>query len=95
MEVPPPGEEFTTEMLDQPIAARLAEGTVALMVVALSYVVASGAPFSSTVELLLKPVPMTVMTVSPDPDLIPEGEIDASVGERFHAAPETETVVVE
>ena len=43
----------------------------------------------------MNPAPVRVMTVSLDPALIPEGEIDASVGERFHAAPETETVVVE
>ena len=63
-----------------PAATSDAVGTMAVTVVALTYVVASDDPASFATVVAMKFVPVSVMTVSVSPALAVVGEIDASVG---------------
>jgi hypothetical protein len=65
----------------------LAAGTIAASVVLLVKLVFRADPFSSTVEPLLKPVPVTVRVVSLDPLATTEGEIAVSVGAAEYGFP--------
>ena len=86
-DVPPPGVGFETEIAAQPRLARSACGTVAVSSVLLLKLVLRAVPFSSTVEPLVKFVPVNVITVSLDPLTITGGEIAESVGVRLYALP--------
>ena len=50
-------------------------------------VVESGQPFSRTVELLLKPVPVTVRLVAVEPEAIACGLTDVRVGDAEKPPP--------
>src|SRR5206468_3934299 len=59
-EVPPPAPGLTTVTLALPSSARSAAGTAAVSEVELPKAVVKAVPFQSTVELLVKLVPVTV-----------------------------------
>src|SRR5947207_694351 len=63
-DLPPPGAGLFTATDASPVSARFAAGIVAVNCVALSQVVTRGVPFQSTVEVLLKFVPVRVMAVA-------------------------------
>src|ERR1700722_769060 len=86
-EVPPPGAGVTTEIEAQPRLAIFAGRTTAVRVVLLLKEVESGEPFSRTVELLLKPVPVTVRLVAVEPEAIACGLIDVRVGNAEKSPP--------
>jgi hypothetical protein len=86
-EVPPPGAGVATEIDAQPKLARSAGRTTAVRVVLLLKVVESGEPFRRTVELLLKPVPVTVRLVAVEPEAIACGLIDVRVGDAENPPP--------
>jgi hypothetical protein len=79
-EIPPPGAGLDTEIAAQPRLARSAAGTEAESSIELVKLVGRAAPLSKTVEVLLKPVPLTVMTVSFEPLAITVGEIAETEG---------------
>jgi hypothetical protein len=85
LDVPPPGVGFTTVMLDVPVAATSAVRMVAVRVVLETKVVVRGKPFQSTVELLMKFVPVTVSVKLLPPAKVEVGEIEVVIGAGFAA----------
>ena len=86
-DTPPPGWGFDTEIAAQLSCVRSACGTVAVSSVLLLKVVGRAAPFSSTVEPLMKFAPASVIVVSPDPLTIPAGEMAERVGATLNSLP--------
>lgn len=82
-EVPPPGAAFETLTALQPSAASLLAGTVAVNCVALSSDVAIGVPSKRIEEPVEKPVPVTVISVSPAPARIVAGLMEAIAGKAL------------
>ena len=79
-ELPPPGELFDIVTGDQPMAARFAAGTVAVICVLLTSEATSIVLPSWTVVPLTKPVPFSVNVVSAEPALIAAGLMEDSTG---------------
>ena len=75
LEGPPPGAGATTEMFPVPADIRLADGIVAVSWCPLTKVVASGAPFQFTTDVVPKPAPFTVIRVLPLPGAALDGLI--------------------
>ena len=73
--VPPPGVGFLTEMLSAPLWARSLASTAAFREVEFTNVVVREAPFTSTVELVLKFVPVTLSVAAGFPAGKLEGEM--------------------
>ena len=74
-EVPPPGLGVLTLIVAEPTAVKSAVGIVAVRLVVELNVVTSGCELKSTTERSLNPVPVTVMSVSGEPDTTEVGEI--------------------
>ena len=78
-DVPPPGPPVTTVMASLPVVTRSAAGTIAVSVVALPKVVASGVPLKSATDPLTNPVPGHGDRCVPGPDA---GRGRAEAGQR-------------
>jgi len=82
-DVPPPGAGFTTSINSVPGTARAAAGIVAVTWVALTNVVVALLPLNWTVQVLTKPVPVTVRMRSGLPAGIEDGERRVITGSGF------------
>jgi hypothetical protein len=83
LDVPPPGDGFTTVTASVPPAARSAEVSVADICVVLWKVVARPPPFTCTVVAGTKLAPVKVKVADPAPAKTLEGVTCASVGLRL------------
>src|ERR1700727_1042763 len=88
-DTPPAVPGVDTVILATPEAPISAAGTASVNWVALTYVVVLDAPFHSTVELEVNPLPFTVKATPVDPTTTTAGERLFSTG-----APETEVPTV-
>jgi len=82
-EVPPPGPGFTTVIRSVPPIAMDDDGTVIVIVVLETNVVANGTPLKSIVDEPLKFVPVTVSVKDGPPAVVEVGEIEVVVGTGF------------
>lgn len=78
---PPPGAGVLTPIFSRPEVAIIAAGTAAVMSLALTKVVASGALLAVTTVAGLNPEPVTVIIVSPLPAVTAAGEMEVNWGE--------------
>ena len=83
LEVPPPGEGFTTVTCPEPVAATSAVVIAAVSCAALTNVVGRALPFHCTTEPATNPVPFTVRVNAPDPATTLEGETLLTAGTAF------------
>ena len=80
LEVPPPGAELVTVMLNVPAVVKSLAGIEAVTWVALTKLVVRGEPLKFTTELLTKLVPFTVSVKSASPTFLLVGEMLVVVG---------------
>ena len=78
-ELPPPGVGFESTRFVTCPAASAEAGTVACMLVALTYVVCSAAPFRVVAVEEIYPVPVKVSVCAGEPAGTPIGETDVIV----------------
>src|SRR2546426_12046624 len=79
-DIPPAGAGLNTVTLPLPSAATSAADRDACSFVPLINCVGLGAPFHSTIEKMLNPLPVTVSVSAPSPARIAAGESDVMTG---------------
>ena len=80
LEVPPPGAEFVTVMLNVPAVVKSLAGMEAVTWVALTKLVVRGEPLKFTIESVTKLVPFTVNVKAASPTFLLVGEMLVVVG---------------
>ena len=84
-DVPPPGPGFVTVTSIVPAVAMSAAEIVAVSWALLENVVARGAPFQFTTEVVMKPEPFTVSVKAAPPAVALAGEMEVTVGTATNA----------
>src|SRR5271155_4062251 len=79
-EVPPPGAGFVTVIFDMPAVAMSPAKIAAVSCIEFTKVVTRGLPFQFTLELLMKPPPVTVSVNAAPPAATEEGFKFETVG---------------
>ena len=92
-DVPPPGPGFVTVTWIVPAAAMSAAEIAAVSWALLENVVARGAPFQFTTEVVMKPEPFTVSVKAAPPAVALAGEMEVTVGTATNAF-RTDSVVL-